>query len=810
MNTELKGRMGFLKGVRQLAILFIFLLPLVLMSCGDLKDKLLSTDTTAPTNTTASNFIDSGALSTSSTTVTLAISATDSVGITGYYASETSTTPSASATGWTSITSATSYSASVSFTLSSGDETKTVYVWFKDAAGNVSASASDSITLAATLSSKLLGTWGETTLQHNNDGTWDTEVVTFTYSSDNTGTATGGQFNYGGTLETASPDTFTYSVVSNSDGSLTTNKIFSDGTSKTHRWVIGDDGNVMILDGTTQSNKQRLRVAVKLDTAKTYTNADLSGDYYIERYRYDGSYAARSTFSTFDGAGNRSYTLTTNTDGVISTATSSASGPYSVSSDGSYTVDNGANTGYLLGNGMFSINTHVNDPATWSLALSMKKADKTYSTADLAGTWAYSSFGDNDGASFRAVFGAMTCNSSGSCSFSEKIQEDGSISYQSGTHTFSVASDGSITDANKPSRISAIGNNGNTIISNNSFDQSIPGRRRIGIDVKCSTCSDLAAVPQYTAGGTYTYNSTTGVQTSNWTSSNFTCDGPSAGDTNTKTGVTITSTTMTYDGGDIWTRSSGTAGDIVGTWTFTNSTTGNSFTMTYNADLTVSLVGNIVSCGIGSTSSAPTGVSVTAGDASNTLSWSNVADATSYNIYWSTTTGVTKAGGTKISSATSPYTHATLTNDTTYYYVVTAVNSSGESVESAQASAMPSLFNGTYTGSWSKTCIGCGVTAGAGTFTITVANGVLSNMIETIASGGDGSGIKFDSGTVSSSGAITGTGATPSQCSSSVSTFTGQITITLSGGAEMTMTYSRTASPEGCAAESGTMTATRQ
>ena len=73
----------------------------------------------------------------------------DDVGVVGYYASETSTTPSASSSGWTSVTSATSYSANVSFTLSSGDGTKTVYVCFKDVAGNVSASASDSIILSA-------------------------------------------------------------------------------------------------------------------------------------------------------------------------------------------------------------------------------------------------------------------------------------------------------------------------------------------------------------------------------------------------------------------------------------------------------------------------------------------------------------------------------------------------------------------------------------------------------------------------------------------------------------------------------------
>ena len=108
----------------------------------------VSPDTTAPSSPSVS--INSGAASTTSTSVTLTLSATDNVGVTGYYASETSTTPSASASGWTAVTSTTSYSATVSFTLSSSSGTKTVYVWFKDAAGNISTSASDSITLTVT------------------------------------------------------------------------------------------------------------------------------------------------------------------------------------------------------------------------------------------------------------------------------------------------------------------------------------------------------------------------------------------------------------------------------------------------------------------------------------------------------------------------------------------------------------------------------------------------------------------------------------------------------------------------------------
>jgi hypothetical protein len=100
-------------------------------------------DTTSPANISIS--INSNADNATSTSVTLAISATDNVGVTGYYASESSTTPEGSAS-WTSVTSTTSYSANVSFTLSSVDnEIKTVYIWFKDSAGNISSPASDTI-----------------------------------------------------------------------------------------------------------------------------------------------------------------------------------------------------------------------------------------------------------------------------------------------------------------------------------------------------------------------------------------------------------------------------------------------------------------------------------------------------------------------------------------------------------------------------------------------------------------------------------------------------------------------------------------
>ena len=107
----------------------------------------ISSDTTAPAGTIS---INASAGYTNSTGVSLRLSATDTTGVTGYYLSTSSTTPSAGAAGWVALPSTASYSSTISYTLSIGDGAKTVYCWYEDAAGNISTSVSDAIILDTT------------------------------------------------------------------------------------------------------------------------------------------------------------------------------------------------------------------------------------------------------------------------------------------------------------------------------------------------------------------------------------------------------------------------------------------------------------------------------------------------------------------------------------------------------------------------------------------------------------------------------------------------------------------------------------
>jgi photosystem II stability/assembly factor-like uncharacterized protein len=113
----------------------------------------------------------------------------------------------------------------------------------------------------------------------------------------------------------------------------------------------------------------------------------------------------------------------------------------------------------------------------------------------------------------------------------------------------------------------------------------------------------------------------------------------------------------------------------------------------------------------------PTGVSAIASDGVADITWNPVIGANSYNIYFASSSGITKTNystlpdGTKLSDVSSPHSISGLTNGITFYVVVTAVNWLGESTESQESAVTPlsttgpiavegSVTNGQATVSW--------------------------------------------------------------------------------------------------------------
>lgn len=123
--------------------------------------------------------------------------------------------------------------------------------------------------------------------------------------------------------------------------------------------------------------------------------------------------------------------------------------------------------------------------------------------------------------------------------------------------------------------------------------------------------------------------------------------------------------------------------------------------LTPSSSANSSLTSSVISSSATSIASltAPQNVAAIPANGSVTLSWNPVAGATGYNIYYATEANIIIANiasfddGTRIQNASSPRVINSLRNDETYYFVVTAVNGSVESVASTQVTAIPSSID---------------------------------------------------------------------------------------------------------------------
>ena len=104
---------------------------------------------------------------------------------------------------------------------------------------------------------------------------------------------------------------------------------------------------------------------------------------------------------------------------------------------------------------------------------------------------------------------------------------------------------------------------------------------------------------------------------------------------------------------------------------------------------------------------SPANVQATPGEGKITASWDAVAGATSYNVYWSKTQG-DGTNGTAVNVAGTSHDHEKLVYLQDYYYVVSALDSNGESLPSSEATGTPSrllIASITFTDNNLGTCV---------------------------------------------------------------------------------------------------------
>jgi fibronectin type 3 domain-containing protein len=133
----------------------------------------------------------------------------------------------------------------------------------------------------------------------------------------------------------------------------------------------------------------------------------------------------------------------------------------------------------------------------------------------------------------------------------------------------------------------------------------------------------------------------------------------------------------------------GTAvGSISGSaYTFIPPTAGLTYYFVVTATTGASESGPSAEQGVVTLPAAPTGLGATLVAQAIQVTWDTMPEATSYNIYWDTTSGVTSASPNKLTNVTSnPQSISGFCPATTLYLVVTAENAAGEGPISSEAS----------------------------------------------------------------------------------------------------------------------------
>jgi hypothetical protein len=440
-----------------------------------------------------------------------------------------------------------------------------------------------------------------------------------------------------------------------SDGDATNGITISDATK-----TSAQSASQIDFSTATDSTLTTAIASLTTNTLVTSTNAQthLTSSIYG---LYAGTYSG-----TYSGTDSGTWTVTINSSGFITgTGTPSNSSSFSISGQ---VTTSGAAT--------FSSSGSTSNGASFSGTVDA-------SAGDMSGTWSNSSSSSSGawtGAKQTATTTTTTTTTTASSPSLAEAVDDTSLSWTTGGDANWVGQTTVSYFGGSASKSGAIGDSETTYIQT-----TVTGSGTLTFYWKVSSESNYDYLIFYIDGVAQSgkisgnvdwvqksYSITSGSHTLKWAykKDSLYTSGSDAGWLDKVVFTQSTSTTTT-------TTTTTTTASIAPTAPTGVTATGNSGTSG----------GGLTGGGLTPAAAGQVGGSTTTASTTATISWNSVSGATSYNIYWSTTSGVTTSNGTKITNAASPYTHTGLTSGATYYYVVTAVNSYGESSVSSQVSA---------------------------------------------------------------------------------------------------------------------------
>ncbi len=273
-------------------------------------------DVTSPASTSLS--IDTGNIATNSQNVTLSLTASDAVGVTGHYSSESATTPDLSDSGWTSVSSATAYSGTANFTMSSGEGTKTVYAWFRDFAGNISVANNDTIILDQSDPS------GSVSINSGASSTSSKSVTLTLAATDGIGVTGYYVSNSSSTPSSSDSGWTTVSSTTNYSGSASFTLAGICGTNYAYVWFRDTAGNV------SSRYSDSITLVTDCDSSRPSGSITINN---VTSYSWNST-SINVSLSATDNVGVTGYYVSTSS----STPSASASGWTAVSSTATYSI----------------------------------------------------------------------------------------------------------------------------------------------------------------------------------------------------------------------------------------------------------------------------------------------------------------------------------------------------------------------------------------------------------------------------------------------------------------------------------------